>query len=105
MFDTLMARIPQTWKPVLRKNARDADVQAGNERSTSRTDGAGIPPTSAGAHTPLPARSGGPDIVDGGTDAADIISTAIFGKPEMPDLRASEAKAGLNNAGLHLNNC
>ncbi|MGY3619665.1 hypothetical protein [Bradyrhizobium sp. USDA 10063] len=105
MFDTLMARIPQKWKPVLRKNARDADVQAGNEGSTSRTDGAGAPPMSAGAHTPLPARSGGPDMVDGGTDAIDIVSTAIFGKPEMPDLRASEAETSLNNARLHLNNC
>jgi hypothetical protein len=100
-----MARITQKWKPDLRKNARDVDVQAENEISTSRTDGAGAPPTSAGAHTPLPARSRGPDIVDGGTDPADIISTAIFGKPEMPDLRASEAETSLNNAGLHLNNC
>jgi hypothetical protein len=78
---------------------------AGNERSTSRTDGAGAPPKSAGAHTPLPARSRGPDMVDGGTDGADIISTAIFGKPEMPDLLGSEADTSLNNAGLHLNNC
>jgi hypothetical protein len=39
-------------------------------------------------------------MVDGGTDGADIISTAIFGKPEMPDLRASQADTGLNNAGL-----
>jgi hypothetical protein len=60
---------------------------------------------SAGAHTPLPARSGGPDMVDGGTDAVDIISSTILGKPEMPDLGDSKAKASLNNAGLHLNIC
>jgi hypothetical protein len=58
---------------------------------------------SAGAHTPLPARSGGLDMVDGGTDPVDIISTAIFGKPEMPDLRDSRADTSLNKAGLHLN--
>jgi hypothetical protein len=87
MFDTLMARIPQKWKPVLRKNARDVDVRGRKRKIDAKN------------------RWSGRSSNIGGTDGADIISSAIFGKPEMPDLRGSKAKAGLNNAGLLLNNC
>ncbi len=45
----------------------------------------------AGAKTPLPARSDGLDNVDGSSDAADIIPSARLGKLEMPHLRGLKA--------------
>ncbi len=53
----------------------------------------------AGVSNLLPARSDSPDLIDGGPDgwgysarmAGDIAPKAIFGKPEMPDLRGLKA--------------
>jgi hypothetical protein len=49
----------------------------------------------AGAKTPLPARSDGPDNVDGSSDAGDIMLSALLGKLEMPRLRGLKADAAL----------
>jgi hypothetical protein len=45
----------------------------------------------AGVSNLLPARSDSPDLIDGGPDGWDIAPTAIFGKPEMLDLRGFKA--------------
>ena len=49
----------------------------------------------AGAKTPLPARSDGLDNVDGSSDAADIMPSARLGKLEMPQLRGLKAETAL----------
>ena len=49
----------------------------------------------AGAKTPLPARSDGLDNVDGSSDAADIMPSARLGKLEMPQLRGLKAETAV----------
>jgi hypothetical protein len=49
----------------------------------------------AGAKTPLPARSDGLDTIDGSSNPADIMPGALWGKPEMPHLRGLKADAAL----------
>jgi len=49
----------------------------------------------AGAKTPLPARSDGLDNVDGSSDAAHIMLSAPLGKQEMAHLRGLKADAAL----------
>jgi hypothetical protein len=44
----------------------------------------------AGAQTPVPARSDGLDDVDGGPDLPDIMPHRAIGKPEMPDSRRNQ---------------
>ncbi len=51
----------------------------------------------AGAKTPLPARSDGLDDVDGSSDAADIMPSARLGKLEMPHLRGLKAETALRS--------
>jgi hypothetical protein len=58
--------------------------------STSRT-WSGLSSNDGRGSNLLPARSDSPDLIDGARMAGDIAPWAIFGKLEMPDLRALKA--------------
>jgi len=77
-----MARNPQKWKPVLRKNARDFDVRNLNEAiglgiSIFKT-WSGLSSNDGRGSNLLPARSDGLDNVDGGPDAAFYIQLGVI---------------------------
>ena len=82
-----MARIPQKWIPVLRKECAILDVRDLKRVSTSKTwsglssnDGIGFvwEPLESERSNPLPARSDGLDNVDGGPDAAFYIQMRVI---------------------------
>jgi hypothetical protein len=71
-----MARIPQKWIPVLRKNA--PDVESGTLSVSISKPVAGFSSNDGRGSDLLPARSDGLDNVDGGPDAAFYIQMGVI---------------------------